>query len=321
MTQDTFLPPFDLYALQIRDLLAEARPGEMMTRVLGRTGERVSAIGLGGYHLGFPSAPEVHRIIRTAIDEGITFMDNCWDYHDGESERRMGHALRDGYRQKVFLMTKIDGHTRAAAARQIDESLRRLQTDHVDLLQFHEIIRMSDPVSIVGPNGALEAALQAKKAGKIRYIGFTGHKHPDVHLKMLRSGFLFDAVQMPLNVMDAHFRSFQQKVLPVAHKLGVGVLGMKALGAGFVLKSGQVEALECLRYVLSLPVSVLITGCETLRDVHQAASLGRDFSPMGGEEAGRLLARTREAALSGQFEPFKTSGDFDGTEQNPQWLA
>jgi len=320
MTQETLAPLFAQYAAQLTTLQPIAHPGAMMSRLLGTTGERVSAIGLGGFHLGFPSSGDAIRIVRTAIDEGITFMDNCWDYNDGESERRMGEALRDGYRDKVFLMTKIDGHTKAAAARQIDESLQRLRTDHVDLLQFHEIIRMSDPQRILGLGGAIEAVLEARQAGKVRYVGFTGHKHPDMHLNMLRAGFPFDAVQMPLNVMDAQFRSFERAVLPVAHELGVGVLGMKALGAGFLLKSGVVEPLECLRYTLSLPISVLITGFESLRDVHQAAQLGRNFTPMSVEEAAGLLARARDAALSGAYEPFKTTGDFDGTDQNPQWL-
>jgi len=204
-------------------------------RTLGRTGERVSLIGLGGYHLGNQSDPdESIRIIRTGIDEGINFLDNCWDYNDGESEIRMGRALRDGYRQKAFLMTKIDGRNRAAAATQINESLRRLQTDRIDLLQFHEVIRDSDPDRIFAKGGAMEVALEAKKAGKIRFIGFTGHKSPDIHLKMLATatqhGFTFDAVQMPLNVMDAHFNSFEKKVLPALTKDGIGVLGMKPMG-------------------------------------------------------------------------------------------
>lgn len=321
MTQETLASLFEQYAAQLSTLQPVAEPGVMTTRLLGSTGERVSAIGLGGFHLGFPSAGDAIRIVRTAIDEGITFMDNCWDYNDGESERRMGEALRDGYRDKVFLMTKIDGHSKAAAARQMDESLQRLRTGYVDLLQFHEIIRMTDAERILGPGGAIEAVLEAKQAGKVRYVGFTGHKHPDIHLKMLQAGFHFDAVQMPLNVMDAQFRSFERAVLPVAHAQGVGVLGMKALGAGFLLKSGVVEPLDCLRYTLSLPISVLITGFESLRDVHQAAQLGRNFTPMTAEEAAAILARTREAALSGAYEPFKTTGDFDGTEQNPHWLG
>src|ERR1035438_491420 len=207
----------------------------MIYRTLGSTGQKVSAIGLGGFHIGNPvQESESLKIIRSAIDGGITFMDNCWDYHEGKSEVRMGKALRDGYRDKVFLMTKIDGRSKTGAAAQIEESLRRLQTDHVDLLQFHEIIRMDDPDRIFAPGGAMEAVLEAKKAGKIRYIGFTGHKSPSIHLKMLATAdshqFRFDTVQMPLNVMDAHYDSFEKNVLPVLVRHDVGVLGMKSMG-------------------------------------------------------------------------------------------
>src|SRR3989454_275426 len=219
----------------------------MIYRVLGSTGETVSAIGVGGWHLGLKHVDEQLsiRIVRTAIDNSINFLDNCWDYNEGASEIRMGKALRDGYREKVFLMSKIDGQTRDLAARQIDESLKRLQTDHVDLMQFHEIIRAEDPDRIFAPRGAIEAMQEAKKAGKVRYIGFTGHKDPLIHLRMLdvakKHGFHFDAVQMPLNVMDAHFRSFQHQVVPVLVKEGSGVLGMKPLGSGEILKSKTVK--------------------------------------------------------------------------------
>src|SRR3989454_1341809 len=215
---------------------------EMPRRALGRTGEKISAIGLGGYHIGVPrDDQEGILIIRKAIDRGINFMDNCWDYHNGGSEERMGRALRDGYRQRVFLMTKIDGRTRASVAKQIDESLRRLQTDHVDLMQFHEVLRMEDADRIFAEGGGMEAMLEAKKAGKVRFIGFTGHKDPAVHLRTLEVAadhkFHFDAVQMPLNVMDAHFRSFEHKVLPVLVKEKIGVLGMKPIGSGVILQS------------------------------------------------------------------------------------
>ena len=198
---------------------AQTQSGGMLYRTLGRTGERVSAIGLGGYHIGVPKdEKDGITLIRTAVDRGITFLDNCWDYHDGKSEVWMGKALLDGYRQKVFLMTKFDGRTKASAARQIDESLARLQTDHVDLMQYHENIRMEDPDRFFARGGPLEALLEAKKAGKIRYIGFTGHKDPAVHLRMLevagQHGFHFDAAQMPLNLLDAQFRSFAQLVVP-----------------------------------------------------------------------------------------------------------
>jgi aryl-alcohol dehydrogenase-like predicted oxidoreductase len=230
-------------------------------RTLGRTGEKVSLVGLGGYHLGKQSDPnDSICIIRTGIDEEINFLDNCWDYNGGESEVRMGKALRDGYRQKAFLMTKVDGRDKSTAAAQLDESLRRLQTDRIDLLQFHEVIRETDPDRIFAEGGALEAVLQAQKAGKIRYIGFTGHKSPDIHLKMLatasKHGFTFDTVQMPLNVMDAHFDSFEQKVLPVLTKNDIGVLGMKSMGDHYILTSKTVTPIECLHYSMNLPTSV-----------------------------------------------------------------
>ncbi len=298
----------------------------MIYRKLGRTGEKVSAIGLGGYHIGIPQDPEEGiRIIRNAIDGGITFLDNCWDYHDGESERRMGRALRDGYRDKVFLMTKFDGRTRKSAAEQIDESLRRLETDHVDLMQYHENIRMEDPDLFFAPDGPLETLVAAKKAGKIRFIGFTGHKHPAVHLRMLEAAaehkFRFDSCQMPLNVMDAHFRSFGHQVLPKLVEEGMAVLGMKPLGDGNVLKSGKVTAIECLHYALTLPTSVVITGCDSLERLHQAIEAIDSFKPLSNEQVGRLLEKTKDAALMGAYEPFKTTATYDSTAQNPQWLG
>jgi predicted aldo/keto reductase-like oxidoreductase len=298
----------------------------MLYRTLGKTGEKVSAIGLGGYHIGHPPDPaDAIRIVRSAIDRGITFMDNCWDYHDGESERRMGIALRDGFRQKVFLMTKFDGRTKDATARQINESLQRLQTDHVDLIQYHENIRLEDPDRFFAANGPLEALMEAKKAGKIRYIGFTGHKDPLVHLRMLEAAaqhnFHFDTCQMPLNVMDAHFRSFGHNVLPKLVEQGIGVLGMKPMGDGNILKSGRVTAVECLHYALNLPTSVVITGCERTAILDQAIEAARTFKPMSPAEVSALLAKTTDAAQSGQFEPFKTTIDFDGTAQNPQWMS
>jgi len=314
-------------------LLAGAAPGwaaesesGMPYRRLGSTGETVSAIGLGGFHIGIPKdEQEGIRIIRSAIDRGITFMDNCWDYHDGNSEVRMGKALQDGYRKKVFLMTKIDGRTKASAARQIEDSLRRLQTDHIDLLQFHEIIRMGDPDRIFAPGGGMEAALEAKKAGKIRYTGFTGHKDPDIHLRMLAVAreheFRFDAVQMPLNVMDAHFRSFEHKVVPVLVKEKIGVLGMKSMGSGVILQSKTARPIECLHYALNLPTSVVITGIDRMEILDQALEAARTFKLLSQEAVSALLARTAEAAAAGQYEPFKTTTNFDGTAHNPQWLG
>jgi predicted aldo/keto reductase-like oxidoreductase len=295
-------------------------------RKLGRSGERVSIVGLGGWHLGIQSdEQESIRIIRTALDSGINFLDNCWDYNDGNSEIRMGKALRDGYRQKAFLMTKIDGQTKKAAAAQLDESLRRLQTDHIDLLQFHEVIRMTDPERIFAPGGGMEVVLEAKKAGKVRYIGFTGHKNPAMHLHMLETAathqFHFDAVQMPLNAMDAHYESFGQKVLPVLVKNEIGVLGMKPMGAGILLKSNTVSPVECLRYAMSLPTSVVITGCESLANLQQALDVARNFKPLTTGESAALLAKTEQAAREGQFEGYKTTNNFDGTIHNPQWLG
>jgi predicted aldo/keto reductase-like oxidoreductase len=308
------------------DLWAAGAENGIPYRKLGRSGERVSVIGLGGYHIGMQSdEQESIKIIRTALDGGINFLDNCWDYNNGNSEIRMGKALGDGYRQKAFLMTKIDGQTKKAAAPQIDESLRRLQTDHIDLLQFHEVIRMTDPERIFAPGGGMEAVLEAKKAGKVRYIGFTGHKNPAMHLNMLETAakhqFHFDAVQMPLNAMDAHYESFGQKVLPVLVKNEIGVLGMKPMGAGLLLKSNTVSAVECLRYAMSLPTSVVITGCENLANVQQALDVARDFKPLTAAESAALLAKTEQAASKGQFEGYKTTNNFDGTVHNPQWLG
>lgn len=303
---------------------AETR-GQMPYRSLGRTGEKVSAIGLGGFHIGMPDEQEGIRIVRTAIDRGINFMDNCWDYHNGGSEIRMGKALRDGYRAKVFLMTKIDGRTKAAAARQIDESLQRLQTDHVDLMQFHEIVRLEDPDRIFAPGGGLEAMLEAKQAGKVRYIGFTGHKDPLVHLRMLEIAashtFRFDAVQMPLNVMDAHFRSFERKVLPLLVQQDIGVLGMKPMAAGIILQSHTASPIECLHYALNLPTSTVITGIDRIELVDQALEAARTFKPMSKETVAALLSRTAQAAAAGRFEPFKTTAGFDGTARHPEWLG
>jgi len=298
----------------------------MIFRKLGRTGEDVSAIGLGGFHIGVQrDEAESIRLIRAAIDRGINFMDNCWDYHDGGSEVRMGKALRDGYRQKVFLMTKIDGRTKDSAAKQIDESLKRLQTDRVDLMQIHEIIRLEDPDRCFNEGGTMEAILEAKKAGKIRYIGFTGHKDPFVHLRMLEvaaaNGFRFDAVQLPLNVMDAHFRSFERQVLPVLVREGIGVLGMKSMGGEAILRSKTVTPVECLHYALNLPTSTVITGINTQPILDQAFEAARTFKPMTEQQVAALLARTREAASKGRYELFKTSDRLDGTARNPQWLG
>jgi predicted aldo/keto reductase-like oxidoreductase len=307
-------------------LAAETKQGEPYYKTLGRTGEKVSALGLGGFHIGKQKdEAESIRIIRTCIDGGINFMDNCWDYNNGTSEVRMGKALRDGYRKRVFLMTKIDGRTKQVAAQQIDESLKRLQTDHVDLMQFHEVIRFEDPDRIFAPGGAMEAMQAAKQAGKVRFIGFTGHKNPDIHLKMLevarRHNFRFDSVQMPLNVMDAHFESFQHKVLPVLVKEDIGVLGMKPMGDPFILDSKTVTAQECLHYQMSLPTSVTITGIDSMPIAQQDLDILRNFKRLDEKQMAAILAKTAPVASAGKFELYKTTHHFDGTVQNPQWLG
>ena len=299
----------------------------MIYRTLGHTGEQVSAIGVGGWHLGLSTVDEdlAIRIVRSAIDRGINFLDNCWDYNEGASEIRMGKALKDGYRQKVFLMDKIDGRSKKEAARQIDTCLQRFQTDRIDLMQFHEIIRMEDPDRIFAPGSAFEAMREAQKAGKIRFIGFPGHKDPAIHLRMLqtakKNNFRFDAVQMPLNVMDAHFDSFEKQVLPRLVHEGIGALAMKPMGDPFILETGTASARDCLRYDLSLPVSVVITGIDSLERLDQALSVARESKLLSEEEVAAVLARTAEAAKTGSVEKYKTSHHFDGTVHHPEWLG
>ena len=305
----------------------EKTDSQMPMRTLGHTGVSVSLIGLGGWHLGFKSIDEdlSIRIIRTAIDNGINFMDNCWDYNEGASEIRMGKALRDGYRERVFLMTKIDGRTKEEATKQLDESLRSMKTDHVDLVQHHEILRYEDPHRIFDEKGANAALLEARQAGKLRFIGFTGHKDPRIHLYMLEvakeNGFKFDTVQMPLNVMDAHYRSFEKMVLPELVKENIGVLAMKTLANGTILESNTVTAIECLQYAMNLPTSVVITGCESMDDLEQALNAAHTFDPMSEEQVKSLLRRTEKAASRGEFELFKTTSVYDGTASHPEWLG
>ena len=300
---------------------------EMPMRTLGRTGVKVSLVGLGGWHLGFDFIDEELsvRIIRTAIDNGINFMDNCWDYNEGASEERMGKALKDGYRERVFLMTKIDGRTKKDAAKQLDESLKRMQTDHIDLVQHHEILRFEDPHRIFAAEGANEALLEAREAGKISFIGFTGHKDPRIHKYMLdvaaENGFQFDTVQMPLNVMDAHYRSFEKIVLPELVKQNIGVLAMKTLANGTILESKTVSAIECLQYAMNLPTSVVITGCQSIEDLEQALTAARTFKPMSDEQVKSVLDKTAEAASRGKYELFKTTSIYDGTAVHPEWLG
>jgi aryl-alcohol dehydrogenase-like predicted oxidoreductase len=300
----------------------------MLYRTLGRTGERVSAIGLGGWHLGFGKQSEAESValVRTAIDRGITFLDNSWDYNDGASEKRMGKALRDGYRDKVFLMTKIDGRSKKEAARQLEESLERLQVDCIDLVQHHEMLRYEDPHRIFDEaEGAQLALLEAREAGKLRYIGFTGHKDPHIHLYTLQvareHGFTFDTVQMPLNVMDAHYRSFERLVLPELVRENIGVLGMKSMANGIILRSGTVTPIECLHYALNLPTSVVITGIDSQEILDQALDAVRTFTPMNDAQVNALRTKTVKAASRGEFEPFKTSSIFDATTTNPEWLG
>ncbi len=302
-------------------LHAETKDG-MIYRQLGSTGEKVSAIGLGGSHAGNPGGEASIKLIRMAVDQGISFLDNSCDYHDGNSEILMGKALRDGYRPRVFLMTKFNGRTRAKTAEQIDTSLKRLQVDHIDLIQFHENIRMSDPDHYFGPNGAHEAVMAAKKAGKIRYVGFTGHKDPKVHLYMLevaaKNNFHFDACQMPLNVLDYHFRSFAHEVLPKLVEQKIAVLGMKPMAADQIFKTDTgLTGIECLHYALNLPTSVVITGCETPERVEQAVKAAKTFKPMTQAEVAELVDKTKAVAMSGRFEPFKTTERFDGTTHDP----
>ena len=304
--------------------------GEMLYRALGSTTEKVSAIGLGGSHIAKSNLTEAEAVhlIQSAVDRGLTFMDNSWDYNDGRSERWMGKALSEkGYRDKVFLMTKVDGRNKDIAARQIETSLDRLKTDRIDLLQHHEILRFDDPDRIFGEGGAMEAFLEAKQSGKIRFIGFTGHKDPRIHLYMLataaKHGFKFDTVQMPLNVMDAHFRSFARTVLPRLVEEKIGVLGMKTFGGadGVILKSELIAPLDCLHYSLNLPTSVVITGIDSPKILDQAFEAVKTFHPMTEEEVSAIIAKTKVAAADGKYELFKTSSHFDTTARHPDWLG
>lgn len=294
-------------------------------RKLGRTGETVSVLGVGGAHLGGLGDDEAVRLVRRAIDEGLDFLDNCWDYAGGKSEERMGKALRDGYRARAFLMTKIDGRDAKTATKQLEESLRRLATDRLDLLQLHEVIHDDDPERAFAKGGAIEAMREAQRQGKTRFLGFTGHKSPALHLRMLdaakKHGFRFDAVQLPLNVLDAHFDSFERRVVPRLVDEEIGVLGMKPLGAGHVLETRAATAPECLRYALSLPTSVVITGIDSLEILDQALKVARGFVPLTDDERSALLARTAKAAEGGAHEKYKTSKHFDATSRHPEWLG
>jgi aryl-alcohol dehydrogenase-like predicted oxidoreductase len=303
--------------------------GEMLYRTLGHTGEKVSLIGIGGAHLSRKPMTEdsAVKLLHAAMDRGINFLDNSWDYGHGNSEKWMGTALsQGGYRQKAFLMTKLDGRTKEAAMSQLETSLERLKTDHIDLVQFHEILRYDDPDRIFTEGGALEALVEAKKAGKVRYIGFTGHKDPRIHLYMLdvarEHGFLFDSVQMPLNVMDAHYRSFSHLVVPELVKQEIGILGMKTMGDGVFLKSGApITPIECLHYAMNLPTSVVITGIDTPEILDQAFEAVKTFSPMSGEQVATLVAKSKPYAAQGKYEFFKTSSHFDTTAKHADFMG
>jgi diketogulonate reductase-like aldo/keto reductase len=302
---------------------------DMKYRPLGQTGEFVSLVGVGGYHLAKPggaTSDEAVKIVHAALDAGINFCDNCWDYNGGESEIRLGKALgQGGWRNRTFLMTKIDGRDARTAMAQLDQSLRRLQTDHLDLLQFHEVIRMNDPERIFAAGGALEAVLRAREQGKLRYIGFTGHKSPAIHNHMFavaaQHKFHFDTVQMPLNVMDAHYDSFEQHVIPTAVAAGTAVMGMKAFGDPFILRSNVVTPIEMLQYPMNLPISIQITGIDSMPILQQALQAVRTFQPLTPEQRVALLDRSAPVARTGQTERYKVSHHFDGTVQNPQWLG
>ena len=292
-----------------------AKGAPVPQKPLGKTGVNVSAMGLGGFHLGVPAdAKETDKIVGEAIDAGVNFFDNAWEYHKGESEMRLGAALK-GKRDQVILMTKVCTHGRGkdVAMRMLEDSLRRLQTDHLDVWQIHEVVYYSDPDLIFAPGGVVEALEEAKKQGKVRWVGFTGHKDPAIHLKMLESGFPFDTVQMPLNCCDGTFRSFEKQVLPVAVQRGIAVLGMKSLGgSGEMVTSGAITPEEGLRYAMSLPVATTISGIDSLAVLHQNLEIARGFQPMKEEEMEALRERVRSVAADGRYEKFKTTKFYDG---------
>jgi aryl-alcohol dehydrogenase-like predicted oxidoreductase len=289
--------------------------GEVPKRPLGRTGLQVSAIGLGGYHLGSANTDaEAVRIVNEALDAGVNFFDNAWEYHDGLSEQRLGRALK-GKRDRAILMTKVCTHGRDknVAMRQLEESLTRLQTDHLDVWQVHEVIYENDPDLIFARNGAAEALVQARQQGKVRFIGFTGHKDPAIHLKMLSHNFPFDTVQMPLNCLDATFRSFETQVLPEVNRRGMAALGMKSLGgSGELVREGAVVVAMGLRYAMSLPVAVTISGIDSLEVLHQNLEVARNFQPLNASEMQAVREAARLDAADGHLELFKTTKKYDG---------
>jgi uncharacterized protein len=295
---------------------SDTRAGDQVPkRPLGKTGVEVSALGVGGYHLGSTrNQQEANELISRALGAGITFFDNAWDYHEGLSEERLGNALR-GKRDQAFVMTKVCTHGRGKdiAMQMLDQSLRRLQTDHLDLWQIHEVIYYNDPDLIFRPGGVAEALGQAKQQGKVRFIGFTGHKDPAIHLRMLEHNFPFDTVQMPLNAFDATFRSFEAQVLPEAERRGIAVLGMKSLGgSGEMVSSGAITAQEALRYAMSLPVATTISGMDSVGVLEQNLQVARGFQKMSQNEMHSLRERVRVWAADGRFELFKTTKKYDG---------
>ncbi len=308
-------------ALARQALAQQDSPNGLPTRRLGRTNEQVSILGLGGWHIGLPARgdrQEAIRIMHAAIDEGLTFFDNSWDYHDGLSEEVMGEALSSaGRRQKVFLMTKNCERDYEGSRRNLEESLRRLQTDHVDLWQFHEMVYDNDP-DWVFERGGIKYALEAQKAGKVRHIGFTGHKDPRIHRKMLHKPYDWATSQMPINVMDAHYRSFQKNVLPVCLKQNVGVIGMKSLGGGKIPSDTSLTVQECRGYALSLPISTLCAGITSMKDLQQDLAIARNFKPFSDAEKKQILARAEPDAGDGRHELFKSTQTYDGPHHRRQ---
>ena len=294
------------------------RRSQIPYRAFGKTGDKVSILGVGGFHIGIPEESEGIAIVRTALDSGVSFLDNAWEYHDGESERRMGKALRDGYREKAFLMTKGCARDARAAMAQLEESLTRLGTDVIDLWQFHECNYDNDPDLLFAKDGAIHAAVKAKEQGKIRFIGFTGHKSPHIHLKMLAQGFDWDALQMPLNLCDAHYRSFTREVLPVALERGIAVIAMKTQGGGMIPEKAGVTAHECLRYSMSLNVPVCLSGMRSLDEVRTNVDFTRTFEPLAAEARSALLARVEPFAGAGVLERFKSTQRFDSEYHQQQ---
>lgn len=292
--------------------IALASSGAIPTRPLGKTGEKVSILGLGGWHLGgIQDDQEAITLIREAVDNGVTFLDNAQSYHGGRSEEVMGRALRNGYRSRVFLMTKHKGRDKKTAMGHLEDSLRRLQTDVIDLWQIHRVIFPDEPKRIFSPGGAIEAAEEAKKAGKVRFVGFSGHKNPQVCLKMLQYDYDWDTVQMPINVLDPHFQSFQTSVLPILVQRNIGVIAMKTLAAGDLLQTGVVSPEVSLTYVWSQPVATLVSGITSRQQLHTNSNLARSFTPMSQVIQKRVLEKTRPAGIMGKYEPYKTTSKFD----------